>query len=303
MKGKTKVWLIAAAFLVVLGLVVMAAVMTACGWDLSQLSTQRYETKTHEISQAFTHISVQGDTADIRFAVSEDGTCRVVCDETEHVRYSAAVQEDTLTVKATDERTWLDHIGISVEAPAITVYLPEGAYGALEISGSTGDIELPENFQFVGIKIRASIGDVKSYASAAEIIQIRTSTGDIQLTDIAADAIDLSVSTGKINLTDSTCRNLIAEGTTGDISLTNVIASETISILRTTGCVTFDGCDAAEVTVETDTGDVTGTFRSEMIFLTQTDTGDIEVPQGTTGGICKITTSTGDIRLSVPKTP
>ena len=80
----------------------------------------------------------------------------------------------------------------------------------------------------------------------------------------------------------------------------NVIAAETFSIERSTGNVTFDGCDAAEIWVETDTGDVTGTFLSEKCFLAKTDTGTVAVPKSTAGGKCEVTTDTGDIKLNVP---
>lgn len=281
MKRKMKAWLVWAAFLVVLGLVVMAAVMTACGWDLSKLSTQRYETNAHEIGEAFSDISIHAEAADIRFAVSEDGKYKVVCYETEHVRHSVSVQDDTLTIKEINEKNWYDNIGISVETPAITVYLPEGACGALEINESTGDIELPEDFCFDSIDISGSTGHVTLFGVTCQ--------GDV----------NIHVSTGKTNMTDVNCKNLTLDGSTGDISLKNVIAAETFSVVRTTGNVTFDGCDAPDVTVETDTGDVTGTFRSEKIFLIETDTGDVDIPKSTNGGRCEITTSTGDIILKI----
>ena len=82
-----------------------------------------------------------------------------------------------------------------------------------------------------------------------------------------------------------------------DISLKNVIATEKISIERSIGDVKFDDCDATEIWVETDTGDVTGNLLSEKIFITETSTGDVNVPKSTKGGKCEITTSTGDIYI------
>ena len=81
--------------------------------------------------------------------------------------------------------------------------------------------------------------------------------------------------------------------------MTNVIANERFSIERSTGDVRFEACDAAELTVTTDTGDVRGTLRSDKIFFAKTDTGHVEVPQSMTGGKCEITTDTGDIRIEI----
>ena len=45
---------------------------------------------------------------------------------------------------------------------------------------------------------------------------------------------------------------------------------------------------------------MTGTLRSEKVFLVESDTGSIEVPKTTTGGRCEIRTDTGDIRIDIP---
>ena len=102
-------------------------------------------------------------------------------------------------------------------------------------------------------------------------------------------------------MTDIECKNVISSGNTGDISLKNVNAAEKISIERSTGDVRFDGCDAAEIFVKTDTGDVAGTLLSDKVFIVETDTGSVDVPKTVTGGQCEITTSTGDINISIKK--
>ena len=77
----------------------------------------------------------------------------------------------------------------------------------------------------------------------------------------------------------------------------NVIATEKFSIKRSTGDVKFDSCDAAEIFVETDTGDVNGSLLTNKVFITKTDTGRINVPNSITGGKCEIITNTGDIKI------
>ena len=61
----------------------------------------------------------------------------------------------------------------------------------------------------------------------------------------------------------------------------------------------FDGCDAGELLVHTDTGDVSGSLLSEKIFIVRTDTGKISVPASVSGGRCEITTDTGDIKINL----
>ena len=59
--------------------------------------------------------------------------------------------------------------------------------------------------------------------------------------------------------------------------------------------------DAGELHIRTDTGDVTGTLRTKKVFITETDTGKVEVPKSITGGECEITTDTGDIKIEILK--
>ena len=80
--------------------------------------------------------------------------------------------------------------------------------------------------------------------------------------------------------------------------MTKVIAKD-FSIERSTGDVTLDGCDAETLWIKTDTGDVTGTLLSDKIFMAQSDTGKVEVPKSTSGGVCEVSTDTGKILLSV----
>jgi len=77
------------------------------------------------------------------------------------------------------------------------------------------------------------------------------------------------------------------------------VAEQLLSIERSTGDVQFDGCDAGEIYVETDTGAVKGTLLSEKVFIVESDTGSIRVPKSVTGGKCEITTDTGDIKIDI----
>ena len=79
----------------------------------------------------------------------------------------------------------------------------------------------------------------------------------------------------------------------------NVIAADSFTIERTTGDVTFDRCDASEIFVKTDTGDVRGSLLSEKVFIAQTDTGSVTVPRVGSGGMCQINTDTGDIFITI----
>ena len=314
-----KIWLIIATVLVASGLIIFTVVMSIYQWDFKKLSTRKYETNEYEITEEIKDITFIADTADIVFAVSKDGKNKVVCYEETKAKHSVTAQEGKLTVQVEDKKQWYDNIGINFGSPKITVYLQQGEYGQLSVKSSTGDIEIPNAFAFTSLDISVSTGDVKSQASISGRAKIKTSTGGIQLENISVGTLDLSVSTGRVTVANldctgdikisvSTgktvmntvaCKNLISDGDTGDISLTGVVASGKFLIERSTGDVKFDGSDAAEISVTTDTGDVTGTLLTEKIFIVDTDTGKKEIPNTLTGGKCEIATDTGDIKIAI----
>ena len=319
MSKASKIWLIVATSLVVSGIIIFTVVMTMLKWDFLKLGTVKYETNTYEISEEFNDISIKTDTADITVLPSEDGNVKVVCHEDSKEKHNVNVQNNILVINETNDKKWYNHIGIGFVATKITVYLPEVEYGSLSIKESTGEIEISKNFKFESIDLTTNTGNVKNSASAFDFVKIKTSTGQINVSDISAKSMDLSVSTGNIEasdikcdgdvnievstgktkLTDIECKNIISDGNTGDISLTNLIAIGKIDIERSTGHVSFDSCDAREICVKTDTGDVKGSLLTEKVFVTRTDTGKIETPKTTTGGVCEIITDTGDIIIKI----
>ena len=102
-------------------------------------------------------------------------------------------------------------------------------------------------------------------------------------------------------MTGVTCKALTSTGSTGKITLNNVVANDLLQIERSTGDVRLENCDAGEIKIKTSTGDVTGTLKSEKIFFASASTGKVRVPKTASGGICEITTSTGDIEIEIEK--
>ena len=322
--------------LLLCGVILFGVVMVASGFDYKKLSDTEFVTNTYEIDEAFDKISIDATTAKLTFVPAEDKDCKVVCYETEKEKHAVAVQDKTLTIKAESDKEWFDFIDFSVGTPEVTLYLPQSEFKSLVIDTDTGDITIPEDFSFGSFEIKGDTADVSSKASVSDGILIKLSTGDVRAESISAGAAEITTSTGdveiisadvegnvkiktdtghielkgvtckdfeaesdtgKMALTDVTCRDLSADSDTGKMTLTNVTASGSFRIENGTGDVEFDNSDAEEIYVKTSTGDVTGTFASEKVFITETGTGKTDVPKTVSGGRCEITTGTGDIRI------
>ncbi len=319
MRRTTAIWLIIASAAILFALVLFMVTMLFAGWDLTKISAKKWETNAYDVNEKITDISISEDTADISVCPATDGKCRVVCYEKKNLKHSVTTDGGKLEIKLIDERKWYEHITFfDFQESSVTVYLPEAVYNSLTVNTDTSDVGISSEFSFSRLDISLSTGDVKCSASVSENAKIEASTGDIELSNanfgllnisvstgdvsflnVNSGDISIRVSTGKTKLSNVSCKSLTTSGSTGKISLSSVIASEKMSITRSTGDVYLEACDAAEIFIETDTGDVEGTLLSEKIFIPKSDTGDVDVPKTVTGGICEIITDTGDIEFYV----
>ncbi len=255
-----KRWLILAAALVVVGGLLFGGVMMAQNWNFFKLQTTAFETYTHQIQDPYHNISINIDTVDLMILPTEESTTTVVCFEQEKVKHTVQVKADTLFIEVVDSRKWYEYISFSFQSPRITVYLPKATY---------------------------------------ETVSVTASTADMQVENLSANVCTLTLSTGDMNLTDIQCKNIKATASTGDIHLKNVVAAQEFSAQTGTGDIFLEGCDAERLKIKTSTGDVVGLLLSPKVFVAQTNTGDVNVPQSAEGGLCEIHTGTGDIDVDV----
>ncbi|MBR5514959.1 MAG: DUF4097 family beta strand repeat protein [Clostridia bacterium] len=322
MKKKTKLWLIVATVLVLTGIVVFGGMMTMLKWDFGKLSTVKYETNTYEFTEEIKDISVLTNTADVSILPLEGTYTKIVCYEEEKYNHRVYVTDGVLEIKYENNKKWyeyIENIGINIGTPKLTVYIPEKEYSSLFVDLSTGDVDVSDKFCFDSVDITVSTGDVHFCASALENVKIKSSTGKICVENISASSLDLTTTTGKISalgvsctgdisiavssgkvmLSDVTCMNLSSTGNTGNLNMEKVMASGNFNIERNTGDVHFTDCDANELCIKTNTGNVKGNLLTEKIFITETSTGNIKVPKSRKGGLCEISTSTGDIKIEI----
>lgn len=306
------------------------------GDDLKNLFFAQYETVTYDIDEAFTSLCIDTDTADVHLLVAEDGKSKVTVYKRKNESFNVSVSKGELCIESNESKV---NFSFNFESPKITVYLPEGEYESLDIQNDTGDVILDGGVSFDRIDVTLDTGDAHVFESANEYINIaaetgnvhiqgakygaasiKTDTGDVTLKDVICDndisitndtgkitvsslecngKIGLTVDTGKVFITNATCNDLSSVGSTGDINLINVVVSEKMSIERGTGDVLLESCDGGEILITTDTGDVRGSLLSDKIFITNTNTGRVNVPETTSGGKCKITTDTGNIIIEI----
>lgn len=218
------------------------------------------------------------------------------------------VEEQTLVIRLEQKSAWYDRIGLFLGTPKITVYLPDAQYRAPTVTGSTGNVELPQPLAFEHAEISLTTatpifphpsparprsgpapGNIRAADTAVGALDLSTTTGAVRVADVTCrDDLTVQVTTGDAELCGVSCRNLVSGGSVGNLRLERVIAAEQLSIERSTGHVAFTGCDAGELHVKTDTGNVAGSLLSEKVFLTDSGVGRVDVPKTASGGVCEI---------------
>ena len=320
MKKQTKVLLIISLILIAVGVAAFVGAMAVLSWDFGSIGGSGYETNTYEIDDDFDSLSISLAADDISIRPAKDEKCSIECYERKNAKRSAGVSDNTLEIKSEDKRSWFEWFTFfSSDSPKMTVYLPKKDYYALSISTETGDISITGGLTFGSVDITGATGDVYCGASVDGQESIMLSTGDIEIYDASAKGLDLETSTGRIavgsvkcdgplsvkvstgdvELTDIECSSMGSTGSTGRIYMTDTTAKGSFNIERSTGDITLDRCDAEQLYIRTTTGDVRGVLLSEKVFTTNTSTGDVKVPTTTGGGVCDITTSTGDIKMDI----
>ena len=153
------------------------------------------------------------------------------------------------------------------------------------------------------------------FSGEAASLTLAGTANDVLLADLTvAGAISVSVTTGDIEIKNGTAAEVALSGTTGDIEVKNLIVSGNVRTKSTTGDVelarvlvgghleikggstdvSLVDSDAGTIYVDVTTGSVTGKLLTDKQYLATTTTGSIRVPR-TTGPLCEIHTTTGDI--------
>ena len=321
MKSKTILWLCIAAALILIGSCLFGGAILSLKKEWNQQSALKAEIVRYKISEPFQNISVTTDIAGVNFVPSQSGEAAVICPQHKNLTHSVAVREGTLVVEVTDNRPWYERIGIFFDAQAqVTLELPAGIYGSVTLMSTTGNTELPADFCFETITVTQSTGNITCRASAKGEMILNTTTGNVVAENMEAENLELSASTGKVILNGVTtsgnifvktstgkvsasgvnCAYFTSTGSTGDIAIKNVFAPMGLHIERTTGDVAVDSCDSNGTIIETSTGDVTVHFLTPKTYFTETNTGHVTAPEITGPAPCRITTTTGDIKIYEP---
>lgn len=274
--------------------VVLSVVLVARAGYLQ--STQVLD--VYPIEETYHSIKVEGNDLDISVYLSNHNENKVECIKNEKIEFQVEVVEGVLTIKQIDNRNFYDKI-FSFNHLKVNLYLTNEVIEDMNIQSTTGNIKIDNGFNFENVNITNTTGDIYFNSNVKGNIEISNTTGDINI--IRSNIfgyVNVKTKTGDVEMENVNCNKLDILVTTGDSELVNVKVNTDFTLQASTGDVELDGFDANNMNIKVKTGDVEGTILSSKIFITSSDTGMIKVPETVSGGICKITTNTGNIKIS-----
>ena len=255
-------------------------------------------TKFYNIEDSYSDIKIEGKNIDVNIDLSNDNENKIIYTGNKKVYVESKVIDGVLVVYQKDDRKFYDTL-FNFNDFEINLYLSQTLINSLNIKGGTGDVEINKGFTFNNVDINNSTGDIEFKSNITNNLSIKNSTGDIDIENIDIGGnVSIQTDTGDIELRSVNCNNLDIKIDTGDTELINVLVVTDFNLIGDTGEVIFEGFDASNIYVTVDTGDVKGTILSSKIFVARSKTGRINVPETLTGGVCKILTDTGDIKIS-----
>lgn len=315
MKKSTKIALLAAAALLIAGIVLCAVALKSVDFELARLSTSSIVNKTPQTASYdaadITEIQIELAVDDLYVVQSDDDQIHFRYTDRDNRTYSISNEDGIL--KAAQDYTsgtrWHQWITFDFGQSdlAFTLALPEDFAGSLQLSSDVGDVELEDGLHLAGnLDCTLQTGSFDADGFQASHITVQTEIGSLDLENCMADSLFLSAQTGDVELAESAIANeLFCETDIGGIHLQSV-TSANVQLSTQTGDIRLEHLNAPLIAASTDIGDIKGTIEgaeSDYSVVVETDIGDSSLKNQTGLTDCKINfvTQTGDVEVSFVK--
>lgn len=191
--------------------------------------------------------------------------------------------------------------------------------GTQSIKTSSGDI-VDKNANVKTLSLNATSGDIRlEAANVTDTLAIKTSSGNMTLENVKGGAkLTVERTSGDLYIHDAEFADATVESTSGESTLKNMNVSSLsvkassgdiwigtvemtgdAAIKTNSGDIVLRKFDAANLTIQASSGDVNAELLSNKNYTVHTNSGSSRYPDDGGNGTCKVTTSSGDIRIKV----
>lgn len=255
---------------------------------------------------AFESISIKEGISDVVIVPTDNEKCYVEFTKIEGIqRFYEIGNDGTLYLTYIDDRSWFQKIGsVWFLDSKITIYLPHNKYASLNISASSSDVYVADEFEFGNAEIKTSSGDIDFNAEIDDsVAKLESSSGDINVSNITKGGFVIETASGDINIENVyLCEKIEIDESNMAEDLNTIYDRfgqiRPLSLKTSSGDITVKGTRSTDFLIETSSGDVTlENVYNYVVLQVECASGDINADN--TISLCSVSfeTSSGDIEF------
>ncbi len=309
------------------GLILLLGLFIKIKFNPVELNNEKQIIKTYDISDDYSDIYIETKDADVRFVVSENGKTSVTCINGTKKDVVGSFNKCLKVISEKKKKAGTVFNPVfdfrKDNAADITVSLPYKRLGDVALITENGRIEADDFFlsDTVNSSLVTKNGEIIYCMNTTGNCFIENENGNITVRSLQCDYVDVKNKSGEISLTGSDikgalnikngsgefnaenveCENLTAESDSGDLYLKNFLSRVAVTVKENSGNVKIRKSDANAFIIDSKSGDVDAEFVSPKIYTVESKSGSVNIPESLSGGMCKINTDSGDIRVRIGK--
>lgn len=280
-------------------LIAAAAAVTAGRILLGIFSQSAPATRTFEIIEAFDIAEINTSSVPVEILSAEGDTALVEYVGFDDAEVTAEVRGNVLYAEVDTGAVLSLQLFSGVADEKLSIYLPEREYDAVHAMTSSGKITA-HGISAVKLKLDTTSGSIRVTDAECGELALTSTSGGIHAEGVRVeDEAAVEASSGGVHLTSLTCGELDAATSSGSVHLKDTLADDVITVKTSSGSVELNSCDAARLSISTTSGSVRGSLLTPKAFDAHSVSGSIDVPTNTAGGECRISTTSGSVRMEI----
>ncbi len=301
------------------GIFVCMSALSMKGMNFENMFKDNSTVRVATYDEAFLSVDAQDKSGNLEIFPSSDDELKIECTELENTHYDIKYEGDTLVIRRVDNRDWHQYF-MNFSREGVKIYLPQRAYEDIKLDVSSGSIIVNDGLACRNLAAESTSGSVRAYGvTAQEKVSLKATSGRVVSDSVKAENLDVSCTSGRVTLgnveltgnldvenssgsievIDVNCNSLSVNNTSGGITCSGVIAQDNITAKTSSGSIELLKSDADNLDIKATSGSIRGTLLSDKVFIAESTSGRVRVPQTTQGGICKVKTTSGSIDITV----
>ena len=221
------------------GLIAMTLMSAGC--KIREDQGTEYTKKTFDTAESFDSLNIKEIEGDVRFGLSSDKETHITYYDCKYYDHNVEVSNNELKYTANQKKDVANFLGRLIDFTTkdieTEILLPENEFKKLDLSVTTGDVTLDNNFTFDEGNIELTTGNLDCDATFNNSLVIDCVTGNINVDSNKSTELEnirIKTVTGSINVNGFNSKKIKLDATTGSIKFSELTADK-IDIDVTTG--------------------------------------------------------------------